>query len=104
MFASIFEYTKLILFLGTPHRGSHFSTRGSFAARLLQPLGSNPFLLEEVAYDSLPLQDLHTDFENIVGESLKVVNFFETRKTRILKIWFYQWEEMVSEALLSTAT
>jgi hypothetical protein len=59
-------------------------------------------LLEEVAYDSLPLKDLQTDFEEATSENLQVVNFYERRKTQILKIWFYQWEEMVSEALSST--
>ena len=70
--------------------------------RLLQPLGSNPFLLEEVAYDSLPLSDLHRDFENAIGETVQVINFYETRKTRIFKVWFYQWEEFVGGASTST--
>jgi hypothetical protein len=93
MFASIAEHTRAALFLGTPHRGSSFSTWGGIAARALQPLGSNPSLLEEVAYDALPLLDLHEGFENAVGGKVRVVNFFEQRKTPFLKLWFVQWEE-----------
>ncbi|KAF2271228.1 uncharacterized protein EI97DRAFT_408568, partial [Westerdykella ornata] len=92
-FANVAEHTRAVFFLGTPHRGSSFSTWGSIAARALQPLGSNPSLLQEVEYDSLPLQDLHEEFENAVSDKLRVVNFYEQRKTRILKLWFLQWEE-----------
>ena len=60
-------------------------------------------LLQEVAYDSLPLLDLHEEFENAVSEKLRVVNFFEQRKTRLLKVWFVQWEEFVSEPSSSTS-
>ncbi|CAI6226687.1 unnamed protein product [Periconia digitata] len=92
-FVDIFRHVKAIFFLGTPHRGSHFSAWGNVFVRLLQPLGSNPLLLGEVVYDALPLSDLHRDFENVLSENVEVINFYETRKTRILKVWFYQWEE-----------
>ncbi|KAL8724128.1 MAG: hypothetical protein Q9166_008115, partial [cf. Caloplaca sp. 2 TL-2023] len=92
-FANIADYTRTIFFLGTPHRGSSFSTWGSIAARALQPLGSNPSLLQDVAYDSLPLRDLHEEFENVIGDKLRVINFYEQRKTQVLKLWFIQWEE-----------
>ncbi|KAJ4288935.1 hypothetical protein N0V90_011276 [Kalmusia sp. IMI 367209] len=91
--AHIVDHTKSVFFLGTPHRGSSFSTWGSIAARMLQPLGSNPALLQEVSYDSLSLLELHEEFERAVNENLRVVNFFEQRKTRLLKVWFFQWEE-----------
>lgn len=71
------------------------------AAQMLQPLGSNPSLLQEVKYDSLPLLDLHEEFENAVGDKLQVVNFFEQRKTQMLKLWFLQWEEFVSRPVPS---
>ncbi|KAF2003883.1 hypothetical protein P154DRAFT_519784 [Amniculicola lignicola CBS 123094] len=92
-FANVAEHTRAVFFLGTPHRGSSFSTWGSIAARALQPLGSNPLLLQEVVYDSLSLRDLHEGFENALSNKLQVVNFYEQRKTRILKLWFLQWEE-----------
>lgn len=50
-------------------------------------------------YDSLSLLDLHEEFENVFSGKLRVVNFFEQRKTRILKLWFLQWEEWVSRPL-----
>ena len=101
-FANIFEHAKAVFFLGTPHRGSYFGAWGSVFVQLLQPLGSNPLLLKEVVYDALPLSDLHRDFDDATSKTLQVVNFYETRKTRILKVWFYQWEEYVSKASLST--
>ncbi|KAL8905548.1 MAG: hypothetical protein Q9207_002574 [Kuettlingeria erythrocarpa] len=92
-FANIAHCTRTVFFLGTPHRGSSFSTWGSIAARALQPLGSNPSLLQEVAYDSLPLRDLHEEFENVIRDKLRVINFYEQRKTQVLKVWSLQWEE-----------
>ncbi|KAF1835030.1 hypothetical protein BDW02DRAFT_579114 [Decorospora gaudefroyi] len=66
---------------------------GSQIWRTEEPLGSNPLLLQEVAYDTLPLQDLHEEFESVRSEQLQVVNFFEQRKTRLFKVWFWLWEE-----------
>jgi hypothetical protein len=97
MFANIAKHTRGVFFLGTPHCGSSFSTLGSIIARALQPLGSNPSILAEVAYDSTTLLDLHRQFVAVAKDGLRVVNFFEQRKTRILKLWFIQWEEFVSK-------
>lgn len=101
LFGHVTEHTRGILFLGTPHRGSSFSDWGSIFARALLPLGSNPSLLQEVAYDSLPLFELHKSFEGCRSENLQVVNFFEQRKVRLLKLWFVQWEKFVSRPPLS---
>ncbi|KAH7130102.1 hypothetical protein B0J11DRAFT_244108 [Dendryphion nanum] len=96
-FANIFDHTKGVFFLGTPHRGSDFSSWGGLAARLLQPLGSNQALLEEVTFDSRPLRKLHKDFVNKL-ESTTVVNFYEERPTLLCKVWFYRWSKIcVSE-------
>ncbi|OSS44355.1 hypothetical protein B5807_10962 [Epicoccum nigrum] len=91
--AHVAEHTRGVVFLGTPHRGSSFSTWGGLAARALQPLGSNLSLLQEVEYDALPLLELHEEFESVRSEKTRVVNFFEQRKTWLLKVWFLQWEE-----------
>jgi hypothetical protein len=97
LFSNIAERTRSVFFLGTPHSGSSFSTLGSIIAQALQPLGSNPSILAEVAYDSMPLLDLHRDFIVTTKDRLQVVNFFEQRKIRILKLWFIQWEKFVSK-------
>ena len=89
-----------ILFLGTPHRGSSFNTLGRIVARALAPIGSSTLLLEELAYDALPLLDMHEEFVNTVGKKLRVVNFFEQRKTLLIKLWFFQWEAFVSKKTL----
>lgn len=75
----ISENTKAILFLGTPHRGSSFGWWGWLKAKILLPKGSNPLILANLGYDSLPLLDLHRDFEGAVPDSLRVINFFEQR-------------------------
>jgi hypothetical protein len=67
-------------------------------ARALQPLGSNPSILGGLAYDSVSLLDLHREFVAATRDGLRVVNFFEERKTRLLKAWIVQWEEFVSNA------
>ncbi|KAI9789841.1 MAG: hypothetical protein M1816_005758 [Peltula sp. TS41687] len=93
-FADIIGHTKAVFFLGTPHRGSSFTRWGTLIARALQPIGSNPSILAELAYDSVSLFDLHREFVKVTGYGLrvvKVVNFFEERKTSVLKLWFIQW-------------
>ena len=54
-------------------------------------------MLVEVAYDSTSLLDLHREFVAVTRDELRVFNFFEERKTRVLKVWFIQWEEFVSK-------
>ncbi|KAK3937341.1 putative kinesin light chain [Diplogelasinospora grovesii] len=80
---NIAERTKGILFLGTPHRGSSFSTWGRGVAQALLPLGSNPSLLAELEA-----------FVAIDREDLRVFNFYEQRPTRIFRLWFLQWEKL----------
>jgi hypothetical protein len=101
LFANVAEHTRAVFFLGTPHRGSSFSTLGNIIARALQPLGSNPSMLAELAYDAMPLLDLHRQFVAVTKDGPQVVNFFEQRKTRVLKLWFIQWEKFVSKPGLS---
>lgn len=88
---------KNCFLLGTLHRGSSFSMLGGLAARLLWPLGSNLLLLRGVAYDSIALLDLQEQFEDAFNVRLQVVNVFECRRTRFMKVWFFQWEAFVSE-------
>ncbi|KAF2867143.1 hypothetical protein BDV95DRAFT_598272 [Massariosphaeria phaeospora] len=92
-FTHVAEHTRGIVFLGTPHRGSSFSWWGSLAARALGPLRSNPSLLQEVEYDALPLLELQDEFERVRSDKFQVVNFFEQRKTRLVKVWLFQWEK-----------
>jgi hypothetical protein len=66
-------------------------------ARALQPVGSNPSILGELAYDSVSLLDLHREFVAVAGDGLRVVNFFEERKICVLKVWFIQWVAFVSK-------
>jgi hypothetical protein len=92
------EYTKAILFLGTPHRGSSFGVWGWLAAQALQPLGSNPLILANLEYDSISLLDLHRQFEGVTRDDLRVFNFFEQRPIEIFRLWFIRWQQFVSMA------
>ncbi|KAF2199390.1 hypothetical protein GQ43DRAFT_482494 [Delitschia confertaspora ATCC 74209] len=92
--SGIFEQTKAIFFLGTPHRGSQFSIMGWLGSQLLRPLGANPSIPGELVYDSTNLMELHEEFIDSCKPSPSVTNFYETRKSRLFKIWFWQWEEM----------
>ncbi|KAK5651032.1 hypothetical protein OQA88_1501, partial [Cercophora sp. LCS_1] len=86
-FGQVAKHTRAILFLGTPHRGTSFGPWGWLAAQALQPLGSNPFLLANLEYDSISLHDLHKEFMAVAQDDLRVFNFFEKRPTRILRLW-----------------
>ena len=55
-------------------------------------------MLAEIAYDSTRLLDMHREFADVAKDGLRVVNIFEQRKSRILKLWFYQWEDMVRKS------
>ncbi|KAK3898990.1 hypothetical protein C8A05DRAFT_37396, partial [Staphylotrichum tortipilum] len=86
------EHTKAILFLGTPHRGSDFGAWGWWAALALQPLGSNPFILANLEYDSTSLLDLHRTFVGNARDNLRVFNFFEKRPIQMFRLWLIRWE------------
>ncbi|KAG9899107.1 purine and uridine phosphorylase, partial [Aureobasidium melanogenum] len=87
------ESTKAIVFLGCPHFGSDFAKWGVAAAQVLYPLGSNPVMLQGLEYGSLLLHDLHRRFiEN--SSDTRIINFFEQRKVRILKLGLFQWDKL----------
>src|SRR4051812_20511060 len=95
-FRDIAVRTKGIAFLGTPHRGSTFARLGSILALVLRPLRSNEYILEEIRYDSLQLQDLHEQFTDAMGLDIEVYNFFEERATCLVKLGICLWSELVS--------
>lgn len=92
---------KAVIFLGSPHFGSDFAGWGVAAAQILRPLGSNSAILEGLKYDSLSLHDLHRDF---IGNSpsVRVVNFFEERGTRLCKVGMFKWDKLVSRMVQSS--
>jgi hypothetical protein len=72
--------TRLIIFLGTPHRGSGYAGWGEIAsnlARLIQQ-DSNKKIVETLKVNSEVLDNIHDDFKNIVHESgIKIHSFQE---------------------------
>jgi hypothetical protein len=62
---------------------------GSIKAWALRPLGSNPVILADLYYDSIPLLNLHETFERVVFDKpIRQVNFYEERGAPIRELPF----------------
>ena len=95
-YADILDHTNTILFLGTPHVGSEVVKWATIIAKALQPIGSNPSIIRDLAYGSVPIKDLHRDFVAVTNNHVRVVNIFEKRKIVAVRFWFIQWSTLVS--------
>ena len=76
------ERTKLIMFLGTPHRGSGYAGWGQIASNLarLAQQDSNKKILETLEVNSEILDNIHEDFKAAVSKGgIKVHSFQEAR-------------------------
>ncbi|KAF2478344.1 uncharacterized protein BDR25DRAFT_206036, partial [Lindgomyces ingoldianus] len=76
------EWTKLIIFLGTPHQGSAIAGWGQVASNLARVTlqDSNKKLLETLEVNSEVLDNIHEQFKAIVFKSgIKVHSFQEAR-------------------------
>ena len=76
------ERTKLIIFLGTPHRGSGYAGWGQIASNLarLAQQDSNKKILETLEVSSEILDNIHEDFKTVVSKGgIKVHSFQEAR-------------------------
>ncbi|KAJ4158226.1 uncharacterized protein LMH87_008759 [Akanthomyces muscarius] len=74
--------TKLIVFLGTPHRGSSYAGWGEIAANLarLALQDSNKRILETLEVNSEVLDNIHEEFKTIVHNSeIKIHSFQESQ-------------------------
>ena len=74
--------TKLIMFLGTPHRGSSSGGWGGIASNLvsLALRGSNKGIIKTLDVNSEILDNIHEEFTNIADSSrIKVHSFQEAR-------------------------
>lgn len=73
--------TKLIIFLGTPHRGSEYADWGKIAANLINVvLDSNKNLVDNLGVNCELLDNVHERFLRIIREDgLKVHSFYEAR-------------------------
>lgn len=76
------DQTKLIIFLGTPHRGSAFAGWGQIASNLarLALQDSNQKLLRTLEVNSEVLDNIHEGFKKIVFKrTIKIHSFREER-------------------------
>jgi hypothetical protein len=74
--------TKLIIFLGTPHRGSPTAGWGAIASNLTKLVlqDSNTRILDTLRVDSQVLDMIHEEFKKIISTSgIKVHTFQEAR-------------------------
>lgn len=95
-YADILDHTNTILFLGTPHDGSKVVRWATIIAKALQPIGSNPSIIRDLAYGSVPIKDLHRQFVAVTDNRVRIVNIFEKRKIVAVKFWFIQRSIFVS--------
>ena len=81
-YPGISDAIQAVLFLATPHGGSRSANIGSLLARVATLAFQTPStqLLDSLKYDSKVLYQLSVDFKAI-NSTLKVVSFYERRKT-----------------------
>lgn len=89
-----------IVFLGTPHFGSALGWVGTWIARSLTRMDSNPLLLSDLYENSPTLLDLHEDFFQISDPTIRVVNFYEQRRVPLFVLGVYRYSMFVSLTLL----
>lgn len=77
--ADILDNVKGIIFLGTPHFGTQYSSYARQFALLLDRLGSNPDIFLPLTVNSTRLIVLHDRFMEYFRD-LIMINFFETHK------------------------
>jgi hypothetical protein len=76
------KQTKLIVFLGTPHRGSAYAGWGQIASNLarLALQDSNKKILETLEVNNEVLDNIHEEFKTIAFErTMKIHSFQEAR-------------------------
>lgn len=76
--------TKLIVFLGTPHRGSSSADWGQLATNManMALLDTNEKIIKTLRVDSEVLENIHNEFKDIVtvkDSAIKIHSFFEGR-------------------------
>ena len=84
-FTDVLNHTNAILFLDTPHFGSKIVKWATIIAKALQPIESNPSIIRDLAYDSIPIKNLHRDFVAVTNNRVRIVNIFEKRKIVTVK-------------------
>ena len=78
----VHDRTKLIIFLGTPHRGSAYAGWGQIASNLarLALRDSNKKILETLEVNNEVLDNIHEEFKTIVfKDGIKIHSFQEAR-------------------------
>lgn len=83
----IFQHVKVatygIIFLGTPHRGSHYANIGTAVANVIKLTypGIETQIIESLRKDSFVLRDLADDFRNLHSD-FRIVSCYEQKPTK----------------------
>lgn len=86
LYSGLRNSTLGVIFMGTPHRGSHIAPLGTIIANIAKSLllDISTTHLGELAPGSLDLEILTTKFSEIIlCPTVEIVNFFETTKIKI---------------------
>ena len=87
---TICKRTRLIIFLGTPHRGSTYASWGEIASNLAS-LGlqdSNKRLVQTLEVNGEVLDIIHEEFKTILSKSsIKCIRFKREREFPVWKDW-----------------
>jgi hypothetical protein len=82
------DWTKLVIFLGTPHWGSAYAGWGQIASNLARVAlqDSNKRLLETLEVNNEVLNNIHEEFKTIAFKgTLKIYTFQESRGVTSIK-------------------
>ncbi len=76
-YETIITNVQAMVFLSTPHRGSHGA---KFASQILQLFNMSKEYVKELSSNSIFLQNINDEFNNVCRD-LKLFSFYETMKT-----------------------
>jgi triacylglycerol esterase/lipase EstA (alpha/beta hydrolase family) len=98
--------TDGLIFLGTPHKGSHLAHTAKIFSSLLAAWGSNDELLAALETGYKPLRQWHQNFMEVLRSRLEknriqVWNYFEERPTTIINFGLgLRYSELVRSQII----
>jgi hypothetical protein len=87
--AEIRKSTRVVAFMGTPHRGSQLASYADIAVNCLKAVGAkaNVANIHQLKLDSDTLEEIGTQFGSLLQSArIKVLTFYELKTTKIAGI------------------
>lgn len=90
MYGELRESVRGLVFFGTPHKGGNNVSLGKIGANIILTVGGSVSnnLLHTIEKDSAFARNLSGDFRHQLDD-YRILTFFETRKTKLKKSWFF---------------